>query len=165
MNNCIELIYDRFNLEFYPEDGIQFNSTLTDHSKIITTDQCVIFDTKKYLSVGNHPQHTTTTIKSNDTPDDVTTSVTEEYNNEQYVVNIHFEFKKPTSTAVSLVEAFDFQPFHVVLKHQALDGKSSLIRVIQNGLGQFRSTITENQGVINVNMTIVNTNGIQLIVE
>ena len=163
MNDCLELIYDRFGIDFYPLAGVQFKKPMMIHEKFVSSSDITIIPSELYLSVGNFPEHTGKQIKANDTQDNITTTVSERKDNEQYTVNIHFEFKNPTAMSVSLCEAMDVQPFHIILNQYALTGGIGSRRVIRNGEGQSRVEVSEEEGAIKIDITIQNVNGIQLI--
>lgn len=163
MNTCLELIYDRFGIDFYTYPGVQFKNPMMIREKFISAAEITILDSELYLSVGNFPQHTGKQIRANDTYDDATTSVKEKKDGEQYTVTLHFEFKRPTATAVKLCEAMDLAAYHIVLKQYTISGGLGSRRIIRNGDGQSRVVVTEGKGVVNVDITIQNVNGIQMI--
>lgn len=163
MKPCIELIYDRFSVDFYPEGGVQFSNHPMVTSKVLASDEVSIIDSELYLSVGHYPNSLAKQINANDSAEEVTTSANESKDGEFFEVGLHFEFKNPTKTETTLCEALDFAPYHVVLNHMDFTGKVASRRIIRNGKGQSRVKVTENQGVISVDMTIRNVNGIQLI--
>lgn len=163
MNNCLELIYDRFGIDFYPMTGVLFKKPMMVHEKVIGSSDIIIVPPELYLSVGNFPEHTGKQIKANDTQDNITTAVSENKDNEQYAVEVHFEFNVPTAMSVSLCETLDIRPFHIILNQYSLTGGIGSRRVIRNGEGQSRVKVTEEKGVIKVDVSIKNTNGIQLI--
>lgn len=159
----MELIYDRFGIEFYSHSGIEFNRPMMVREKFLSAADLVISEDGLYLQVGHFPRHTGKQIRSNDTPDNVTTSVSEDFDDEVYTVNLHFEFSNPDGNSVNLCTALDSAPFHVVLLAYALDGSVSSRRVIRNEEGQSRTTVTEENGVFSVDMKIVTPSGIQLV--
>ncbi len=163
MNNCLELIYDRFGLWFYAQSGVQFNSPMMLPGKFLDASSVILSEGGLYLQVGHYDKHTGKQIRSNDTASEVTSSVSEEFDNEVYTVKIHFEFTQPSANAVGLCEALDKAPFHVVVVRYALDGSVADKRIIRNGEGQSRTTLTESAGVVSVDMTVVCANGIQLL--
>ena len=159
----MELIYERFSLDFYPEGGVQFKSHPMVGSKLLNADEVMILDEQVYLSVGNFSAPTGKQIHANDSAEEVTTSATETKDGEIFEVILHFEFKNPTKTQVTLCEAMDWKPYHVVLNQMDFTGKVASRRIIRNGIGQSRVKVTENLGIISVDMSIKNTSGIQLI--
>lgn len=163
MKRCVELIYDRFSIDFYTEAGVQFINHPMTTGKVLASDEVTILDSELYLSVGHYTGGTAKQIDANDSADEVTTSANESKDGEVFEVNLHFEFKNPTKTKTSLCEALDFAPYHVVLNQMDFTGKVASRRIIRNGKGQSRVKVTENQGIISVDMTIRNVNGIQLI--
>lgn len=163
MNQCLELIYDRFSIDFYPEGGVQFKNHPMTLSKMLSADDVTVFSEQVYLSVGHYPDASGKQIDANDSAEDVTTSAKESKDGEIYEVNLHFEFKNPTKTKTSLCEALDWKPYHVVLNQMDFTGKVASRRIIRNGIGQSRVKVTEDKGIISVDITIRNTNGIQFI--
>jgi hypothetical protein len=163
MKQCIELIYDRFTIGFYPEAGVQFTTHPMVSGKILSSGEVTIFEDQLYLSVGNFPDGSAKQIHANDSADNVTTSATESKDGEFFEVNLHFEFKNPTKTEATLCEALDLAPYHVVLNQMDFTGKVASRRVIRNGVGQSRVKVSENQGLLSVDMTIRNVKGIQWI--
>lgn len=163
MSQCLELIYDRFSMDFYPEGGVQFKNHPLTAAKMLAADEVTIYDEQLYLSVGHYPDGTGKQIDANDTADDVTTSAKESKDGDIFEVKLHFEFKNPTKTKVSLCEALDWKPYHIVLSQMDFTGKVASRRVIRNGIGQSRVQITEDMGIVSVDVTVKNTNGIQLI--
>lgn len=163
MSNCLELIYDRFGIDFYTFSGVQFKTPMMIKKKFLPSSDISILDSELYLSVGNFPQHTGKQIRSNDSLNDITTTVKEKKNEEQYTVELHFEFKQPTATSVGLCEALDLAPYHIILKQYSLNGTIAGRRVIRSGEGQYKVSVTEEKGIINVDIAIENVNGIQLI--
>lgn len=165
MKHCIELIYDRFSIDFYPEGGVQFKTHPMVASKVLAADEVTIHDSQVYLSVGHYPSASAKQINTNDSAEDVTTSAKESKDGEIFEVNLHFEFKNPTKTEATLCEALDLSPYHVVLNHLDFTGKVSSRRIIRNGVGQSRVKITEEKGILSVDMTVKNMSGIQHIEE
>lgn len=163
MSQCIELIYDRFTIDFYPEGGVLFNIHPMVASKMLADSEVSILEDQVYLSVGHFPGATAKQIDANDSAEEVTTSAKESKDGEVFEVNLHFEFKNPTKTKVALCEALDWKPFHAVLNQMDFTGKVASRRVIRNGEGQSRVQVTEDKGIIFVDVTVRNTNGIQLI--
>ena len=163
MKQCMELIYERFSLDFYPEGAVQFKAHPMVSSKVLGEDEVTVFGEQVYLSVGHFSSPTGKQIKTTDSSEEVTTSATESKDGEIFEVNLHFEFKNPTKTQTTLCEALDYRPYHVVLNQMDFTGKVASRRIIRNGIGQSRVKVTENLGVISVDMTIKNTSGIQLI--
>lgn len=163
MSKCVELIYDRFTLDFYPEAGVQFKNHPLATGKVLANDEVTIITSEVYLSVGNFSGHTGKKIKTNDSAEEITTSANESKDGEVFEVNLHFEFKNPTKTATDLCEALDFKPYHVVLNQLDFTGKVASRRIVRNGTGQSRVTVTENMGVIAVDMIVRNVNGIQIV--
>ena len=163
MKPCVELIYDRFSIDFYPEAGVQFKTHPMVTGKVLSSDEVNVIDDLLYLSVGHYPGGTAKQIHANDSSNEVTTSANELKDGEVFEVNLHFEFRNPTKTETSLCEALDLAPYHVVLNQMDFTGKVASRRVIRNGTGQSRVKVTEDQGIVLVDMTIRNVNGIQLI--
>ena len=163
MNQCLDLIFDRFSIGFYPEGGVQFKDHCLVHSKVLDASDVTILEDQLYLSVGHFPEPTAKQIDANDSAQEVTTSAKESKDGEVFEVNLHFEFKNPTKTRVSMCEAMDWNPFHIVLCQMDFTGKVASRRVIRNGVGQSRVKVTEDMGVISVDVTVRNTNGIQMI--
>lgn len=163
MNNCLELIYDRFGIEFYPVSAVIFKKTMMEKQKFIAASDIAIDNSSVYLQVGNYPAHSEKQINANDTYDNITSKVSEKKKNEQYTVSIHFEFQKPTEDAVFTCESLDYDPYHIVLNQYDFTGAIASRRVIRNGTGQSRVEMTEEKGIIKVDMTVQNLNGIQLI--
>ena len=163
MKTCVELIYDRFSMDFYPEGGVQFTNHPMVASKVLASDEVTIIESELYLSVGHYPNASAKQIDTDDSAGEVTTSANESKDNEVYEVNLHFEFRNPTKTEATLCEALDFAPYHVVLNQMDFTGKVASRRIIRNGQGQSRVKVTENQGILSVDMTIRNVNGIQRI--
>lgn len=161
MSQCLELIYDRFSLDFYPEGGVQFKSHPMTISKMLSPDEVTVIEDQVYLSVGHYPDASGKQIDANDSAEDITTSAKESKDGEVFEVNLHFEFKNPTKTKVSLCEALDWKPYHIVLNQMDFTGRVASRRVIRNGEGQSRVQVTEDKGIISVDVTIRNNNGIQ----
>ena len=165
MKQCMELIYERFSLYFYPEGAVQFKAHPMVSSKALAEDEVTVFDEQVYLSVGHFPSPTGKQINTTDSSDEVTTSATESKDGEFFEVKLHFEFKNPTKTQVTLCEALDWKPYHIILNQMDFTGKVASRRMIRNGIGQSRVTVTENLGIISVDITVKNTSGIQLITQ
>lgn len=163
MEKCLELIYDRFGIEFYSHSGVEFKQPMQLCKKMISASDVVISEEGLYLQVGHYPKHTGKQIRSNDTADNVTSSVSEDFDNGYYTVNVHFEFSNPDTNSVNLCQALDTAPFHVILVSYALDGRVTSRRIIRNEEGQSLTFVTESNGIVSVDMTIVNPSGIQLI--
>ena len=163
MDQCLDFVYDRFCIGFYPEDGIAFGSHPMVPQKMLSADEVNISEEHLYLSVGNYPTNTGKQICANDSAEEITTSAKESKDGEVFEVNLHFEFKNPTKNSVSLCEALDWKPYHVVLSYMDYTGKVAVRRIIRNGVGQSRVAVTESQGVVSVDVTIRNTNGIQMV--
>ena len=163
MKPCVELIYDRFSIDFYPEAGVQFKTHPMVTGKVLSSDEVNVIDDLLYLSVGHYPGGTAKQIHANDSSDKVTTSANESKDGEVFEVNLHFEFRNPTKTSVSLCEALDWKPYHIVLSQMDFAGKVAARRIIRNGIGQSRVSVTESEGVVSVDVTVRNTNGIQLV--
>lgn len=163
MNQCVELIYDRFSIDFYPEGGVQFKDHPMTISKMLSADDVSVFEEQIYLSVGHFPDATGKQIDANDTAEEVTTSAKETKEGEVFEVKLHFELKNPTKTKVSLCEALDWRPYHMVLNQMDFTGKVASRRIVRNGEGQSRVQVTESEGIIVVDVTVRNTNGIQMI--
>lgn len=163
MNTCNELIFERFSMDFYPEGGVQFKSHPMVVEKILGGNDVEIFGNQLYLSVGHYPASTGKQINTNDTSDKITTTAIEEKDGEVFQVKVHFEFQNPTKTATTLCEALDLKPYHIVLNQLDFTGKVASRRIIRNGIGQSRTVVTENKGIISVDITVRNTNGIQLL--
>ena len=163
MTNCVELIYDRFSMDFYPEGGVQFKNHPMVTGKVLSPDEVSVIESELYLSVGHFPNGNAKQIHANDSANEVTTSANESKDGEVFDVELHFEFKNPTKTKMVLCESLDRAPYHVVLNQMDFTGKVASRRIIRNGKGQSRVKVTENQGIISVDMTIRNVNGIQLI--
>lgn len=163
MNQCLDFIYDRFSIDFYPEGGVQFSNHPVTPAKMLSPDEVTIVEDTLYLSVGHYPGATGKQIEANDSAEEITTSAKESKDGEVFEVNLHFEFKNPTKTKVSLCEALDWKPYHIVLNQMDFVGKVASRRVIRNGEGQSRVKVTEDKGIILVDVTVRNTNGIQMI--
>lgn len=163
MNQCLDFVYDRFSIGFYPEEGVQFRSHPMVPAKMLSVDEVTVFEDHLYLSVGNYPANTGKQICANDSAEEITTSAKEAKDGEVFEVNLHFEFRNPSKTSVSLCEALDWKPYHIVLSQMDFTGKVAARRIIRNGVGQSRVAVTESQGVVSVDVTVRNTNGIQLI--
>lgn len=163
MTNCIELIYDRFTVEFFPEGGVQFKTHPMVAAKVLGKEEVTILNDTLYLAVGNFSENTGKKIRANDSAENVTTSAKESKEGEVFEVNVHFEFKNPTKTQTTLCEALDLKPYHIVLNQMDFTGKVASRRIIRNGVGQSRVYVTENQGVISVDATIRNVSGIQIL--
>lgn len=114
------------------------------------------------LSVGNFPAHAVGKIRADDTADRITTTVKEKRSNEIYEVEVHFEFRSPDRDNVRLCEGLDAAPYHIVLNRFALDGKIADRRIIRNGEGHSRTQVTEEEGIIKVDITVRNVSGIQM---
>lgn len=163
MNQCLDLTYDRFSIDFYPEGGVQFKNHPMTISKMLASGEVIIIEDQVYLSVGHYPDASGKQIDANDSAEEITTSANESKDGEVFEVNLHFEFKNPTKTKVSLCEALDWKPYHIVLNQMDFVGKVASRRVIRNGEGQSRVKVTEDKGIILVDVTVRNTNGIQMI--
>jgi len=159
----LELIYDRFGLEFYPSGGVQFKDPMMLKKKFLCTRDVSILAGLLYLAVGNFTEHTGKSIRANDTQERVTTRVEEQKDGEYYKVSVHFEFTSPTQTSVGLCEALDYAAYHVILNQYDFTGRTASRRVIRCEEGQGRVEVTEEKGIVKVDATIRNVNGIQII--
>lgn len=157
------MTYDRFSIEFYPESAIILKKQMMEKQKFIPVSSITIDNSSVYLQVGNYPAHSGKQIHANDTYENITSKVSEKKDGEQYTVSVHFEFQKPTENSVLLCESLDYTPYHIVLNQYDFAGAMVSRRLIRNGTGQSRVEVTEEKGVIKVDMTVQNVNGIQLI--
>ena len=163
MKSCVELIYERFSIDFYPEAGVQFKNHPMVSGKVLASDEVTIIESQLYLSVGYYPGATAKQIHANDSAEEITTSAKESKDGEVFQVELHFEFKNPSKTETSLCEAMDWSPFHAVLNQMDFTGKVTSRRIIRNGWGNSRVKVAENNGIVSVDILIRNTNGIQFL--
>lgn len=163
MSTCLELIYDRFGIDFYPLQSVNFANPIQVIEKFMEKEEVEFLTASPILSVGNYPAHSDGKIRANDTASSITTTVKEKKSKEVYEVEVHFEFKQPLKVNVDACEEMDAAPCHIVLNRFNLNGTVADRRIIRNGEGNSRTEVTEENGVINVDIKIQNVNGIQLI--
>lgn len=163
MKQCIDLIFERFSIDFYTEGGVQFRQHPLTTAKVLSAADVSIIESELYLSVGYYPSPSAKQIHANDSASEVTTSAKESKDGEVFEVKLHFEFKNPTKTSTTLCEALDLAPYHIVLSQLDFAGKVAARRIIRNGVGQSRVHVTEDVGIVKVDVTVCNTNGIQFI--
>lgn len=161
MSTCIELIFSGFRIDFFPQTGMQFRRPLPIRSKFINDTDVTWQEDTVFLSVGHFPEHTDSCIRTTDTANEVTTSVSESLNGEFYEVAIAFEFRNPTQQIMNRCLQLDEAPHHVRITQFAMDGRPQRYRVVRAEEGAVRARIIDQGETMRVEVTVAAVNGLQ----
>jgi hypothetical protein len=162
MNNCLELFYDRFRIDFYSSEGVTGDGPLMLVRRAVDKSLISVSDSARLFSVGPYAAHDDSHFRANDTKDSVTTKVSESKEDNYYEVTLHFEFQNPTLNVLNMCDKLQYTPIVALIRFLGVDGKPSATRLIRpaNEVAQALS-VTEEDGVTVVELTLYSVNGIQ----
>lgn len=164
MQDCNELIYERFRIECYPLEAVSCSQNPLMVTKTVPQSMLQVDSSRLYMEIGSFPSHTGKRISTNDTAKKVNTKVSEKTDNSFYKVSIRFQFEKGDANSLNLCMALNIKPFYFFIRYLGMDGRVVGSRFISNDLGSSQASITEEQGLVTVEITLANVNGIQTIV-